>query len=171
MRKDHDRYKLALYGHRSRARHADGKRHCPIPPRPNVAGGQGTYDFRPVLIRRRQRPLMREDLSFTNLSHCSALIGRPATRRRPPGWQAVSGMLAAWAIPGRKPLCTIAPQFALRTTHHLLSAPRYRNRQSQAAASKEAAMDPPILNPDVPTVASAEPGCNMPKGEAQSTTI
>ena len=32
-------------------------------------------------------------------------------------------------------------------------------------------MDPPILNPDVPTVASAEPGCNMPKGEAQSTTI
>jgi len=26
---------------------------------------------------------MREDLSFTNLSHCSALIGRPATRRHP----------------------------------------------------------------------------------------
>ena len=32
-------------------------------------------------------------------------------------------------------------------------------------------MDPPILNPDVPTAASAEPGCNMPKGQAQSTTI
>ena len=32
-------------------------------------------------------------------------------------------------------------------------------------------MDPPILNPDVPTAASAEPGCSMPKGQAQSTTI
>ena len=32
-------------------------------------------------------------------------------------------------------------------------------------------MDPPILNPDVPAAASAEPGCNMPNGQAQSTTI
>ena len=32
-------------------------------------------------------------------------------------------------------------------------------------------MDPPISIPDVPTAPAAEPGCNMPSGEAQSTTM
>ena len=55
-------------------RTANGIARCPLVRR--WPAGQGTYDFRPVLIRRRQRPLMREGLSFTDLSHCSALIGR-----------------------------------------------------------------------------------------------
>ena len=32
-------------------------------------------------------------------------------------------------------------------------------------------MDPPISKPGVPTAASAEPGCNMPSGEAKATTM
>ena len=52
-------------------------------------GGQGTYDFRPVLIRRRQRPLMREDLSFTNFEP----LQRP---HRSPSDETPPSTLAGW---------------------------------------------------------------------------